>query len=117
MNLNRGHRITAAEALEQLPAADGRHFITLFEHGTLQVEMYAPQGRDLQQPHKRDEVYVVVRGSGTFFCDGTRTPFGTGDFLFVPAGIEHRFEDFSDDFAVWVFFYGLEGGEAGSPAE
>ena len=23
----------------------------------------------------------------------------------------HRFEEFSDDFLVWVFFYGPEGGE------
>jgi hypothetical protein len=31
--------------------------------------------------------------------------------LFVGAGVEHRFEEFSDDLAVWVFFYGPEGGE------
>ena len=30
----------------------------------------------------------------------------------TPARVEHRFEDFSDDFAVWVIFYGPEGGEA-----
>jgi hypothetical protein len=30
----------------------------------------------------------------------------------VPAGHVHRFESFSDDFAVWVFFYGPSGGEA-----
>jgi hypothetical protein len=24
----------------------------------------------------------------------------------------HRFEDFTDDLAVWVIFYGPEGGEA-----
>jgi hypothetical protein len=33
--------------------------------------------------------------------------------LFVPAGAEHRFEDFTDDLTVWVVFYGPEGGEAG----
>jgi mannose-6-phosphate isomerase-like protein (cupin superfamily) len=38
-----------------------------------------------------------------------------GTFLFVPAGQPHRFEDFSDDLAVWVLFYGPEGGE--SPQE
>jgi hypothetical protein len=27
----------------------------------------------------------------------------------------HRFENFSDDLAVWVFFYGPEGGEAVVP--
>jgi hypothetical protein len=24
----------------------------------------------------------------------------------------HRFEDFTEDFLVWVFFYGPEGGES-----
>jgi quercetin dioxygenase-like cupin family protein len=32
-----------------------------------------------------------------------------GDFLFVAAGVEHRFEGFTDDFTVWVLFYGPEG--------
>jgi len=32
--------------------------------------------------------------------------------LFVAAGEEHRFTEFTDDFATWVFFYGPEGGEA-----
>jgi len=34
------------------------------------------------------------------------------DFLFVPSGVEHHFENFSDDLAVWVIFYGPEGGES-----
>jgi len=55
---------------------------------------------------------VVARGRGQFLNGGVRHPFGPGDVLFVPAGVVHRFEDFSDDLAVWVFFYGPEGGEA-----
>jgi hypothetical protein len=27
--------------------------------------------------------------------------------------MEHRFEDFTEDFATWVVFYGPEGGEGG----
>ena len=56
--------------------------------------------------------YVVIQGTGTFVIEGQRLPFGPGDFLFAPARVAHRFEDFSDDLAVWVFFYGPEGGEA-----
>jgi hypothetical protein len=33
--------------------------------------------------------------------------------LFVPAGIEHRFIKFTEDFVTWVVFYGPKGGEAG----
>ena len=102
------------EALAQLPTIDGKRFALVFEHGTLALELYAPRGHDLQKPHTRDEVYVVVAGRGTFVCEGERKPFETGDALFAPAGAVHRFEDFSDDLAVWVMFYGAEGGEAAS---
>lgn len=103
-------RLTPASALATL-AASGREFIELFRHGTLAVEVYRPRGVDNQRPHTRDEVYVVISGSGTFLTGGERRPFGPGEVLFVPAGVEHRFESFSDDFATWVFFYGPEGGE------
>jgi mannose-6-phosphate isomerase-like protein (cupin superfamily) len=83
----------------------------VLEHGTLQVKMYRPSKRDLQQPHTRDEIYVIARGSGTFVNDGKRHAFAAGDMLFVPAGVTHRFEEFSDDFCTWVMFYGPEGGE------
>lgn len=82
-----------------------------FEHGTLTVKVYAPRGTDPQQPHTRDEAYVVISGTGTFVHGDARTPFAPGDFLFAAAGVVHRFEDFTDDFAVWVLFYGPEGGE------
>ncbi len=86
-------------------------FKTLFEHGTLSVEAYKPEKVDLQQPHSRDEVYIIISGSGEFLNNGERTTFTPGDFLFVPTGIEHRFKNFTDDFSTWVIFYGPEGGE------
>ncbi len=104
-------KVTVAEALRKLPRPGGERFATVFEHGTLDVEIYAPRSEDLQTPHTRDEVYIVVEGEGFFLNGGVRLPFGPGDFLFVPAGVEHRFMDFSDDLVVWVMFYGPEGGE------
>jgi mannose-6-phosphate isomerase-like protein (cupin superfamily) len=83
----------------------------VFERGTLQVKMYRPAKHDRQRPHTRDEIYVVARGSGWFVNGIERHPFQTGDMLFVPAGAEHRFEKFTDDFCTWVMFYGPEGGE------
>ena len=41
-----------------------------------------------------------------------RHGFSAGDFLFAPAGVEHRFVNFTDNFYTWVIFYGPEGGEA-----
>lgn len=102
--------VAAAQALSQ-DAEEAAESVELFRHGTLQVKVYAPRGVDDQTPHKRDEAYVVLRGAGEFVSEAGRKRFGVGDFIFAPAGEPHRFENFSDDFAVWVFFYGPEGGE------
>jgi hypothetical protein len=101
-----------AEALEKGPPPPGNLAVPLFAHGTLAAELYTPRGHDPQTPHERDEVYVVARGTGVFFDGTSRRPVAPGTFIFVAAGQVHRFEDFSDDFAVWVFFYGPRGGEA-----
>lgn len=105
-------KTSLAEAVKRLPGPQQESVVTLFEHGSLVVKLYAPRGRDSQTPHSRDEVYVIAQGAGEFVCEDVRQSFVPHDVLFVPAGIEHRFENFSEDFATWVFFYGPEGGEA-----
>jgi mannose-6-phosphate isomerase-like protein (cupin superfamily) len=111
------YRVTIEDALARLPGAQGERFVKVLEHGQLVVEIYAPRRVDPQTPHTRDEVYIVIEGSGTFLNGESRQPFAQGDLLFVPAGIEHRFENFTDDLVVWVIFYGPEGGEAASLGE
>jgi mannose-6-phosphate isomerase-like protein (cupin superfamily) len=105
-------RLTPAAALQALAdVPEGPPFRRLLRHGSLEVEIYKPVGEDLQTPHARDEVYVVIAGRGDFVCDGERQPFEAGEVLLVAAGVEHRFENFSDDFSTWVLFYGPQGGE------
>ena len=104
-------KIDRGLALKRLKES-GEKFSTVFEHGTLSVEVYKPEKVDLQTPHDRDEVYIIISGTGEFLNGENRVKFGPGDFLFVPAYTEHRFENFSEDFSTWVIFYGPEGGEA-----
>jgi len=104
-------KISTEEALKHLPGPKGERWATVFQHGTLDVEIYAPRGSDPQNPHSRDEVYVVVQGTGDFVNGDARSHFGPGDVLFVPARVVHRFENFTNDLTVWVIFYGPEGGE------
>ena len=102
---------TLAQGMAALPGPNAERSVAVLEHGTLQLKIYAPRGTDAQQPHTRDELYVVAHGSGEFVSAGERIPFVAGDALFIAAGKAHRFENFSADFAVWVVFYGPEGGE------
>lgn len=110
-----------AQLLTTLPQAAseryplGTPFVSALRHGSMSVELFAPGasglGRDIQQPHTQAELYVVQRGQSAFWLEGQRCEVQTGDVLFVPAGAEHRFENFSQDFATWVVFYGPKDGE------
>ena len=118
-------RVTIAEARIK-PNDAGRATALLLSHGSMELRWFAPKQRDPQTPHDRDELYIIASGTGVFmraaesapFDDKLlpvqgedRVPFGPGDALFVPAGTVHCFEEFSEDFACWVMFYGPEGGE------
>lgn len=99
------------KALSKGPPPTGNLAVPVFARGSLEAELYTPRDRDLQKPHTRDELYVVARGTGAFFDGKQYQAVEPGAFIFVAAGQPHHFEDFSDDLAVWVFFYGPEGGE------
>lgn len=99
-------RLTPENGLAMLAAAGGSEFVEVFQRGDLSVEIYKPNQVDRQAPHTRDEVYVVISGTGYFVNGARRHPFVPGEVLVVPAGTEHRFEEFTPDFATWVFFYG-----------
>ncbi len=104
-------RMTPEFGLQQLRAAGGQRYVSLLQQGTLEVEYYQPVGQDPQKPHTRNEIYVIISGTGWFFDGKERRRFSPGEVIFMPAGTEHRFEDFSEDFATWGIFYGPQGGE------
>jgi mannose-6-phosphate isomerase-like protein (cupin superfamily) len=78
---------------------------TMLEHGTMSVIVFAPRGRDYQTKHAQDELYIVVKGSGTLMIADKPHAFGEGDVLFVPAEVQHRFVDFTDDLTTWAIFW------------
>ncbi|MDI9334841.1 MAG: cupin domain-containing protein [Cytophagales bacterium] len=89
-------------------------FIKAIAHGSMSVELYAPKLSDPQKPHDQDELYFVQSGEADFYLAGTTEKCQTGDCLFVPAGAEHRFLNFTSDFVTWVVFWGPKGGERNS---
>lgn len=110
-------KVSINQALKLLPAAptqkypEGAPFVKMMAGGTMSVEVYAPRGEDLQQPHTQDELYFIHSGTGQIVINGQRFDCAAGDAFFVAAGVDHRFENFSNDFVTWVVFYGKEGGE------
>lgn len=104
-------KFSAEELLAQLPLPanekwkDGVPFLGVFSLGNFELEFFAPRGKDYQTPHEKDEIYLIITGEGDFVKAGERMKFKAGDAIYVEAGIEHRFENFSEDFATWVVFF------------
>lgn len=110
-------KVTSAELLALLPGPvtekwpAGERFVSAFSHGSMSVELYAPIGSDPQTPHDKDELYFTISGTGVLRIGSDRHPFWPGTCFFVPAGVDHGFEEFSEDFTTWVVFWGPSGGE------
>lgn len=66
-------------------------------------------GKDGQQPHTEDEIYVVVRGHARIVADSGEFPVGPGSVIHVPAYEGHQFTDVSEDLSVIVVFAPAEG--------
>ena len=98
-------KVTVADALAAVELS-GETYGEMLTKADFDVGLYRPGTIDPQGPHKRDEIYVIASGVGIFVRGEEQTPFTPGDLLFVPAGVPHRFEGFSDDFATWVIFFG-----------
>jgi mannose-6-phosphate isomerase-like protein (cupin superfamily) len=97
--------ITLAAA-RKLPWQPGRS-AEAFVDGDLEVR-FTPRPRNgMQAPHERDELYFVASGRGFYRVDdGPRTGVGPGDLCFCAAHHVHGFEDISEDFSLWIIFYG-----------
>ena len=103
--------IRLAEAQLGIPGLAGERSVLVLRRGTLDVKLSLPVPPNQQTPHAQDEIYVVIRGRGVLIHNGKRDRFESGDLLFVAAGTEHHYEDFTEDLALWRVFYGRSGGE------
>ena len=72
---------------------------------------------DHQKPHDHGECYFIIEGHGKFEMGDDIVSCSPDDFLFVPAGLPHRFTDFDDTMSTWVMFYGPNGDESAKSTE
>jgi mannose-6-phosphate isomerase-like protein (cupin superfamily) len=103
--------IRVREVQRRLEQGQGGYEIVHQSEG-LELGVYvlvAPEP-DRQQPHDRDEVYIVLSGRGTLQIADDTVSLTDGEAAFVPAGVEHRFTGY-EGLSVLVVFAGAgEGG-------
>jgi mannose-6-phosphate isomerase-like protein (cupin superfamily) len=99
--------LSVAAARARAPG-DGNGAVEALRDGDLWVRFVARPTAGPQEPHDRDEFYIVASGTARYRWDGGETTIGPGDLMFAAARTPHGYDQFSDDFSVWVVFYGPE---------
>ena len=97
--------LAAARALRP---PEGQRSVEVFRDGDVEIRFTARPTSGPQVPHTRDEFYIVASGTARYRWDGGETQIGPGDMMFAAARTAHGYDQFSDDFSVWVVFYGAE---------
>src|SRR5215470_17319785 len=92
--------------LEAERAAHDGAYLRFLRERTMSVGLYALDagGTDPQQPHRQDEVYVVVSGRASITVGVETTEVGRGSVVYVPAGTPHKFHHVAENLRVLVVF-------------
>ena len=106
MNLPKGYFGIMQEWMSRVASPNPEYMIS-FNNGDCLIEYWAPRMEDTQEPHDRDEVYIITAGHSDFSLGEDHRTVTPGDLIFVPAGMAHKFFNFSDDLAMWIVFFGM----------
>jgi mannose-6-phosphate isomerase-like protein (cupin superfamily) len=64
----------------------------------------AAGSKDTQSTHDEDEVYLVLKGTGTLVVDEEEVALSEGSIVYVPADVPHEFVKIEESLALLVFF-------------
>jgi mannose-6-phosphate isomerase-like protein (cupin superfamily) len=94
-----------AELLADQSAA-GKPYLEFLRSTDLSVGLYVlpAGGVDKQQPHREDEIYVVLSGRARFTAGDDTRDVQPGDVIYVAKELPHRFHDIDADMQLIVVF-------------
>ena len=95
-------------AARRLTPPEGSRAADVFHDDSVWIRFAAHPTSGPQVPHTQDEFYIVASGTARYRWDGGEAMIGPGDMMFAAAHTPHGYDRFSDDFSVWVVFYGPE---------
>jgi mannose-1-phosphate guanylyltransferase len=99
--------VSTTELVEQLNQTD-QNYLEVLSEESMSVELGRYPNPEPKTPHKSDELYVVISGSGKVRVGSDRYPVEEGDVVYVEQGVEHNFFDIDDELTALIVFAGSE---------
>lgn len=99
--------ISTSDLAEELEAGE-TDYLEVLSRESLSVELARYPNPEPKTPHKTDELYYIISGSGKAHVGSERYSIEEGDVLYVERGLEHDFFDVEDEITALVVFANTE---------
>jgi len=81
-----------------------QNYIEVLSEDSMSVELAQYPNPAPKHPHKEDELYYIISGSGTVQVGNETHDIDEGDVVYVEQGVEHDFFDIDDEITALVVF-------------
>ncbi len=95
--------VSTADMLAELEEGDN-HYLEVLSEESLSVELARYPNPEPKTPHKTDELYYVISGTGKAYVGNERYTIEEGDVLYVEQGTEHDFFDIESEITALIIF-------------
>ena len=99
--------VSTAELADQLRQED-RSYAELLSEESMRVELARYPNPEPKTPHKEDELYVILSGTGVVHVGSETYEVSEGDVVYVEQGVEHDFSDIEDEITAVIVFAGSQ---------
>jgi len=80
------------------------HYLEVLSEDSLSVELARYPNPEPKTPHKTDELYYIIAGSGTAQVGDEQYSIAAGDVVYVERGVDHDFFDIDEEITALVVF-------------
>ena len=94
------------DSLEEVLNKSGKNWLPFVEKLSMDCGLYKLEvgEEDMQEPHRLDETYYVLKGKAILDIKGTKQPVKEGSLLYIPAMSGQKFEEITEYLLVMIFF-------------
>jgi mannose-6-phosphate isomerase-like protein (cupin superfamily) len=100
-------RVSTTELASRLEQGE-KSYVEVLSEESMRVELARYPNPEPKTPHREDELYVILSGSGMVHVGTETYDVGEGDVVYVEQGVEHDFFDIEDEITALIVFTGLQ---------
>jgi mannose-6-phosphate isomerase-like protein (cupin superfamily) len=95
--------ISTTRLIDKLEQGDA-DYVEVLNEDSLSVEIAQYPNPEPKTPHRTDELYFIISGSGMAHVGNKRFAVAEDDVVYVERGVEHDFFDIDDKITALVVF-------------